>query len=94
MYQRVFQLENIGLGKPSQDECHVFAKYKTHCKNLDGYHDVDACGQCKVGNAKLAEIIRKRLIKLVLITAKTGIKMQITLEYLVLICRKSSFFPK
>ena len=48
-YQRVFQSENIGFGKPSQDECDVCAKYRTQCKDLDGAHDVDACEQCKVG---------------------------------------------
>ena len=49
MYQRVFQSENIGFGKPSLDECDVCAKYRTHCKDLSGAHDVNACKQCKVG---------------------------------------------
>ena len=48
-HQRVFQSENIGFGKPPQNECDVCAKYRTHCKDLDGAHDVDACEQCKVG---------------------------------------------
>ena len=49
MYQLVFQSENIGFGKPSQDQCHVCSKYSTRYKDLDGAHDVDACKQCKVG---------------------------------------------
>ena len=49
VYQRVFQSENIGFGKPSQDDCDVCAKYKAHCKDPDEAHDVDACEQCKVG---------------------------------------------
>ena len=42
-------IKNIGFGKPSQDDCDVCAKYMTHCENLDGAYDVDACEQCKVG---------------------------------------------
>ena len=49
VYQRVFQLENTGFGKSSKDECDICAKYKAHCKDLDGAHDVDACEQCKGG---------------------------------------------
>ena len=45
----MFQSENFGFGKPSQEECDVCAKYRTHCKDLDGARDVDACEQCKVG---------------------------------------------
>ena len=46
-----------------------------------------------VSNAKLAKIVRTRQNKLSLITAKIGIKMQITLVYILLIRRRSSFFP-
>ena len=53
-HQQVFQSENIGSGKPSQDECDICPKYRTHCKGLDGAHDVDDCEQCKV-----AKIIKK-----------------------------------
>ena len=49
VYQQVFQSENTGFGKPSKDECDICAKYKAHCKDLDGAHDVDACEQCKGG---------------------------------------------
>lgn len=51
VYQRVFQSENISFGKPSQDDCDVCEKYKTHCKamNPDEAHDVDVCERCKVG---------------------------------------------
>ena len=44
----MYQSENIGFGKPSQDECDVCAKYRTHCKDLDGAYDVNAYEQCKV----------------------------------------------
>ena len=50
MYQWVFQSENIGFGKPSQDECHVCAKYSTGCRDLDEAHDVDTCEECKIGH--------------------------------------------
>ena len=49
VYQRAFQSENIGFGKPLQDKWDVCSKYRTHCKDLDGAHDVDACEQCKIG---------------------------------------------
>ena len=60
VHQRVFQSESIGFGKPSQDECDVCAKHRTHCKDLDGAHDLNACEQCKVGqdHKKMAEEAR------------------------------------
>ena len=65
----MFQSENIGFGKPSQDKCDICAKYRTHCKDLDKAHDVDACEQCKVDQDHM-----KKLKKLALITVKIGIK--------------------
>ena len=89
VYQRVFQLENNDFGKPTQDECDVCAKCRTHCKDPDEAHDVVAWEQCKVGRDH-----EKRLKKLTLITAKTWIKMQMTLLCFLLIRKRSSFFPK
>ena len=70
VHQRLFQSENIGFGKPSQDECDFVQSTAHAVKTL-----MELMMSMHVSNAMLAKIIRKKMEKLVLITAKTGIKM-------------------
>ena len=43
-YCKVFNSENIGFSRPSQDECEISLSYKNHIKDFD--HDSDQCAEC------------------------------------------------
>ena len=43
-YCNVFKSENIGISRPSQDECEISLSYKDHIKDSD--HDSDQCAEC------------------------------------------------
>ena len=49
VYQRVVKSENIGFGKPAQNDCDVCAKYQAQCKAHDELHIVDDCADCEAG---------------------------------------------
>ena len=43
-YCNVFESENIGFSRPSQDKCEICLSYKNNIKDFD--HDSDQCAEC------------------------------------------------
>ena len=60
-YQRIFTKEKISFGKPSQDDCDLCAKYKSHCEeNSSSDHDSLSCDMCQLGKVHEADASEAR----------------------------------
>ncbi|KAK3800732.1 hypothetical protein RRG08_003137 [Elysia crispata] len=60
-YQRIFTKEKISFGKPSQDDCDLCAKYKSHCEeNSSSDHDSLSCEMCQLGKVHEADASEAR----------------------------------
>ncbi|KAK3754096.1 hypothetical protein RRG08_024171 [Elysia crispata] len=60
-HQRIFTKEKISFGKPSQDDCDLCAKYKSHCEeNSSSDHDSLSCEMCQLGKVHEADASEAR----------------------------------
>ena len=60
-YQRIFTKEKISFGKPSQDDCDLCAKYKSHCEeNSSCDHDSLSSEMCQLGKVHKADASEAR----------------------------------
>ena len=59
-YRRVFESENIGFGKPSQDECDVCLSYNQHSSDSSTDHNAETCLICTNAKAHLERARKAR----------------------------------
>ena len=55
-YCNVFESENIGFSRPSQDKCEICLSYKNNIKDFD--HDSDQCAECIAYAKKQSKVLK------------------------------------